>query len=592
MEMLKRNLKKGMEVPLFLLGILLIGLAVLPYLMLGEGAVFTYHDQLDGEMIAYLLQAKHLGKGSILPEFLGGTWKTALMPPAPFFVLWFCMMTPFHALLCMQVLGWLFAFAGMFLLVHKATGKAIPAFLCGILYAFVPFLPVYGLSQYGLPLLLWCTWNLSENKKKAISLLYGLIYGLHSSLVLVGFAVLLVLLCRVLWKWIRERTGRTGKMERTGKNLLFLFGELVLVYLLTNLTLVLQVLGIGSGSAGLSHKAEYSLVPENFLQGVVRAFLHGGQHSEDYHITFLVFLGLVLVLWPVWNQTQRAFCKKIGGCLLTIAAFCAVAALWNSAAGMGLRSHIGALGAFQMDRLLWLAPCLWYLCLGYGLGILQLQFQRSFSGKERKGWWIFVIAALTAFLCLGANSFYLLKNSDVKSNIRKLQDPSYPAISYEEYYAAGVMDQIRFFLWEKTGRTQEDYRVVSLGIDPAAALMHGFYCLDGYSNNYPLEYKHKFRRIIAPALEQSDYLREYFDGWGNRCYLFGTECPGYYTIEKGGFIFSHLEIDSGALQEMGAEYLFSAAYIANAGDLGLELLRETPFETEESYYQIYVYQIK
>ena len=86
--------------------------------------------------------------------------------------------------------------------------------------------------------------------------------------------------------------------------------------------------------------------------------------------------------------------------------------------------------------------------------------------------------------------------------------------------------------------------MVSLGIDPAAALYHGFYSLDGYSNNYPLSYKHRFREVIAPELAKSEYLTDYFDDWGNRCYMFSAECPGYYTIEKKGFRFMDYSIDA------------------------------------------------
>ena len=123
------------------------------------------------------------------------------------------------------------------------------------------------------------------------------------------------------------------------------------------------------------------------------------------------------------------------------------------------------------------------------------------------------------------------------------------------------------------------------------ALYHGFYCLDGYSNHYSLDYKHKFRRIISPELERSEYLKNYFDQWGNRCYLFSSECPGYYTIEKNGFSFQDYRLDGAAVREMGGRYLLSAAYIQNATSQGLKLLNETPFETQDSYYRIFVYEI-
>jgi conserved hypothetical protein len=164
-------------------------------------------------------------------------------------------------------------------------------------------------------------------------------------------------------------------------------------------------------------------------------------------------------------------------------------------------------------------------------------------------------------------------------------------MSFRDYYAVDVLDQVQEYLRENTGEEPQDYRVVSLGIDPAAALYHGFYCLDGYSNNYSLEYKHRFREIIAPELDKSEYLEDSFDHWGNRCYLFSAECPGYYTIEKGGFYFQDYTIDAESLRQLGGSYLLSAAYIDHSEDTGLELMRPEAFETENSYYRIYLYRV-
>ena len=68
----------------FFLGALAVFFMGVPYLVLGKDSVFVYHDQLDGEVIAYLLQARHLWDGSgVLPEFMNGAAKTALTMPAP-----------------------------------------------------------------------------------------------------------------------------------------------------------------------------------------------------------------------------------------------------------------------------------------------------------------------------------------------------------------------------------------------------------------------------------------------------------------------------------------------------------------------------
>ena len=126
----------------FLLGMAAMVLTVIPNLILGEQSIFTSHDQLDGEMIAYILQAKHLFSGGTLPEFMGGMPKTALTPPAPVCVLLFLRGDYFAALLTMQLAGRIVGFAGMYLLAREAGSAPWTAAAAGALYGLLPFLPV------------------------------------------------------------------------------------------------------------------------------------------------------------------------------------------------------------------------------------------------------------------------------------------------------------------------------------------------------------------------------------------------------------------------------------------------------------------
>ena len=83
--------------------------------------------------------------------------------------------------------------------------------------------------------------------------------------------------------------------------------------------------------------------------------------------------------------------------------------------------------------------------------------------------------------------------------------------------------------------------------------MHGFYTVDGYSNNYPLEYKHRFREVIAPEIEKNEEVRVYFDTWGNRCYLFNSITGNYMRLQKGNtLVYEGLEFDMEALRELGS----------------------------------------
>ena len=161
----------------FLLGALAVLFMGVPYAILGKDSIFVYHDQLDGEVIAYLLQARHLWDGSsVLPEFMNGAAKTALTMPAPACVLFYRLIPAELALACMQIFGSFTGYVGMYLLIRWAgeesgrlqKQKGLVSFLAvvvGCMYAYLPFLPVYGLSQYGLPLLLYCVLRLGEKDR-------------------------------------------------------------------------------------------------------------------------------------------------------------------------------------------------------------------------------------------------------------------------------------------------------------------------------------------------------------------------------------------------------------------------------------------
>ncbi len=579
----------------FWIGFVPILCSMVPYLILGQDAIFTYHDQLDGEMIAYILQARHLFSGDILPEFMGGMWKTALTMPAPAGVILFLGGHYEAALVILQLVGKIVGFAGMYLLTREATGTAWIASMAGVLYSFLPFLSVYGLSQYGIPLLIWCFLQLGEKRYVVISYCYVVLFGLMSSLVLVGFGLLgmgIFFLGYQAWR-SRAKKATRGDILRPGAAWLLLAG----IYVVENFRLLAQVLGGGE----LSHKVEYSLTPEPFWNGFLHKLLKGGAHCAGYQelIAFCVPVAAVccLAFSGIWQRQQPKKqqgkeigegLKRMGICLGCNVLLAFVAALWGTAFFVRIRTRLGALGAFQLDRVMWATPCLWHLAFGCGIAAVWKLWK---AGREMRLRLVAGICLVCLVSAAGVTGIRIAMAGDFKSNIQKLRNPDYGLLSFREYYAIGVMEQVRDFLREQTGKDQSEYKVVSLGIDPAAALYHGFYCLDGYSNNYSLDYKHRFREAIAPELEKSDWLKDYYDRWGNRCYLFSAECPGYYTIEKGGFYFQDYQLNTEALKGMGCDYVLSAAYIQDAQTKGLRLMNETPFETQDSYYWIWIYEI-
>ena len=159
------------------------------------------------------------------------------------------------------------------------------------------------------------------------------------------------------------------------------------------------------------------------------------------------------------------------------------------------------------------------------------------------------------------------------------------SVSYKQFYDVELFTKIDHYI----NRSKEDYRIVSLGLYPSVTQYNGFYTLDSYQTTYPLEYKQQFRRIMENELTKSERWKNYFDSWGSRCYLFSSELD-WFAVGKHEMIeISNLEINTDVIKEMGGQYIFSAVKILNNDENNLVL--EQIFETEESWWRIYLYRI-
>lgn len=577
--------RKLSDKQIFLAGFIIVLLSFVPYLILGVDAIIPYHDQLDGEVIAYMYQAKYLfDKSPIIPEFLNGASKTSLVAPAPLAVLLFRFFRPFAALIILQSFCQMISYIGMYKLIKEITDNSCIAFIGAFLFTYIPFVPVYGLLFYGTPMLLQSLIHLYRGQNKFWGYVYIALFASMSSLVLGGFAWLGIWFLGILVLTIQKKIGQH-------KEWVIGFGLMLSVYILENLSLIGQILGLTESAE--SHKSEMVLSGKDFFSTFLGYLKNNDAHGSDNHIwIFYMTCAICALLWIFgkklcsrfscldWKRMEQIR-KLMSTILLFIVAICFVAALTESKTGVEVREQLGTLKAFQLKRMLWVLPVFWYVEMALCLEVLW-----NFKGLFK--WFGYGASSLVLlFAC-----FTTLKNSMIKPCIQEILIPDYNNISYADYYAIGVMDQVEAYIKETDHLEKHEYRVASLGIDPAAALYHGFYCVDGYSNNYDLEYKHKFRKVIAPELERNDWLKSYYDDWGNRCYLFFSEIPGYYTIEKNTSWVNNLQLDISALKELGCDYILSAIYIVNSEELNLEWMGERTFDVEDSWYQIFIYKIK
>ena len=569
-------------IPLWWVGILLTLIAISPNLALGEGSVFTVHDQMDESMMNYVLTARHLGE-PVIPEMLGGLNASGLQPSATLFALLYCFLSPFQAFFCTYILLILCGFLGMYFCVRELTESSILSLLAAGCFCMLPLYPVYGLSQMGIPLVLYAYLRLNKSKsRKERFACLGLVlfFGLNSHLVYTGYVVLACWAAVILTALIRKRFVIWSGVG---------FGTLLLVYVITNLNLICEILlgrSLDGQSAYVSHRTEMVSGEMPFWDTLKGVFMDSAQHAFTYHSKLILPIVIVLLAGGLfYKKMEEAARKRYLYALLGLAVLFGIAvfyAFYKSEPVVAFKNNAtGFLHYFQMERFYWLYPAGWYLEFA-----LACSFGWTVGKNTQNRLLSLSVQLVLIVLILLPTAKTILYNSDFYRNVNQRNNGSGITgyITWESYYAEDLMQEVE----NAIGGDMSEYRIAHLGISPAPSLMHGFYTVDGYSNNYPLEYKHAFRKVIASELELAPETAVYFDKWGNRCYLFNSQTGTYWMMQKGsGVVYRDLQFDMDALAALGCEYLFSGGEIEDYEKMGLEYLGY--FETESSYWGIWLY---
>ncbi len=576
-----RLLDRADGLPLWLVLIPLMAVVFAPYRIMGEGSVFPFHDQLDESMMNMVLTARHLGEGaSVLPEMMGGINASGLQPQAAAFVPLYAFLPAFAAFVIQYAVCFAAAFLGMYLCVKELVGSSILGAAAAGCFSLLPLYPIYGLSQMGIPLVFYAFLRLWKGKSPWISLALTAFFGLTSHLVYTGYVVL------GFWA-VGLLAAVYGRRKKTGW-LACAFLLLLGIYVAENYSLFQEFL-LGSGDF-VSHREEMVNYALPFWDSVKDTFLFGGQHTSSWHKHLIVPILALLILGGICYKRLTGESRR-----LLVFAAAGFALLFGIAVFYGFchwepvtawkNGRQGLMRYFQIDRIYWLYPAGWYLCFAVAAGVFWRQGRILALGKERS----LLFVKLLSLCLLVPTADAIVDNSYFYMSVNQINNGSGVTgyISWESFYSEDLMQEID----ERIGRDKQEYRVAHLGISPAPALMHGFYTIDGYSNNYPLEYKHSFRRAIAGELEKNEATRLYFDEWGNRCYLFNGATGNAWMLGKDRqIVYEKLEFDMEALKALGCQYILSCGEIRNAQELGMELLGY--YETERSYWGIWLYEVK
>ena len=133
-------------------------------------------------------------------------------------------------------------------------------------------------------------------------------------------------------------------------------------------------------------------------------------------------------------------------------------------------------------------------------------------------------------------------------------------------------------------------------MNKSIAQYNGFNSLDSYQNNYSLDYKHKFRNIIANELNRSSEIQKYYDNWGSKCYVFSWELKEkigyklhYFIDKKRNMSIAVPDLNWDALKSMNGRYIISSLPIDIKDEKEVRFLKS--FETKESFWKIWLYSV-
>nr|WP_044748340.1 DUF6044 family protein [Bacillus alveayuensis] len=540
---------------------LIIAAFVSPYFLLGEDAHMRVHDNLDSNIAWYkvLVRSGELfgSVDAVIPQIINGLPRNAFGTEFSGIVWLHALFPSIYAYGLSQTITRVFAFIGMYLLLKKHFIQELEwAWVrvgSALAFALTPFWPSGMLSTLGMPLALWAFLNIRAGERSWVNYFVLTLLPFYSSLVL-GFFFFLSAL-GMLWLMDVVR----GK----GWNVRFLLAIVYMsvLYLAIEYRLVHSLLF----STEPTSRDEYfhaRLPLWRVIRLTFKNYVLGHTHVMTVH-SFVILPVTFIALYFVcrqkrWREEKTfLFLHVLNLVLSTWYAF------WFYKGWLPLTERFELLDKFNFARYHFLRPLVIYVLFALSLAILWRQ------GKMWRRMSLGFIAAqllvLTAF-----NEEIVYRNKP----------------SFKQFYAEKQFAEIKEYIELPV----EEYRVASIGIHPAISQYNGFYTLDTYNNFYPLSYKHRFREIIAQELKKDKKLREYFDEWGGRCYIFVDELGKHYMFKKHSKKkIKNLQLNTDAFWEMGGRYIFSALPIENAAENQLKL--EKVFHSDESVWKIHLYKV-
>ncbi len=319
-------------------------------------------------------------------------------------------------------------------------------------------------------------------------------------------------------------------------------------------------------------------------------WINGRYHAVSNHSTFfkLVVTSVLvsIVFCPSGDRILMIKRRMLISLLIFSFFFAVLYGLWHYEPFVRIiDSAKGTIPYIDLSRFYFLYPFIWYSLLGLSLDYIW-NIPHCFDKRKLRKALTPIIHVVCIILCIFI-FISVYKASFFKENFKRIKTGVTPYDnSFNSFFSTELFNEIRDYI----GEPQSKYKVASIALYPSVPLFNGFYCIDGYSNNYDVEYKHSFRDIISVELEKNEKICNYFDSWGNRCYLFSSETGRkYYYTKNDEIILEDLDLNRDALKKHKCMYIISGIEIKNPEKTGLRFVKD--FENNKSPYKIRLYKV-
>ncbi len=537
-----------------------------PYFVLGPDAHFPLLDNLDSYIIWNKIIADRglafANANTIVPGFMEGVPKFSLIGGPSLFLTLMLLFPAYWAVVAHLTIIHFIAVFGMYSLCKNYISKHnnVIAITVALGFGLQYFLQAFSLGIAAIPLLAFVFLKIYNRQANALHWVALVLYPFASNLQSVGFYVLTVWGCAcVILMW---------RHKKIYAQLWLANAMMFIVFIALRFDLLKNLLGKQSF---VSHRTEtLHFASKNSFRFVINSVRE--KFLADNTLYIVIICSLLALGYAICRKHRyKGWLYALVGAVLLLCVFITVIKI---PAINAFRNQHYFLRIYSLERPFIFVSLFWYLAWGFALVIL-------FGAKGRRLLILLCIAQLVILFWVNA-AWQNILGGTFNNRSR----------SFTGYYSTDLFDSIKAAI----ALPLNTYKVGSLGINPAAAQYNGLFTIDGICTNYPIIYKHGFKKIITTELAlinlKQGAVQYGFQNWGHECYL---NTKDLYKIIKAEPVdklhpaqIDSIHWDMEAFKALGGRFLISSVTINAPQAAGLTLLKTF----ENKYYKLGLYQIK